>query len=420
MRLSLALLLAAAALAACAGPAPPALTRADLEARVAERPDDAAAHRDLGALLAREQQFGPAVGALARAAELDPADGQALYLLGLTHEALDAPAEAEQAYARYLAVPRTSAYRDSLRGRLDAIVRTRLRAEFGEALAADSVASVGGTDAVGVLPFAYRGANADYAALGRGLAEVLSVDLAAVEGLTVVERVRLQALLAEFELARQGRLDPATAPRAGRLLRAERLVGGEYDIQGEDVRIDAAVWQGADVPDLETNEGGLADLFRVQKRVTMTVLTALGVTVSQADLRRLSDVPTDNLRAFLLFSRGLLEEDDGDFLRAAQLYGEALALDPRFGLAAQRRADAGLSASSARPAAPVLLAIALQAAPASVSDAVSLRSAQLGATLRGGFVPGTDAREAVIDGSSVGILGPLPDPPPPPSSQGGE
>lgn len=406
--------LAALTLAACAGPAVVA-TRADLEARAVARPNDPDALRDLGLALAIDGEYGPARGALLRAVTLRPADGQALYSLGLVNEALGVPAEAEAVYSRYAQIPDGDAYRDSLRGRYDAVVRRRLQTQFADALAADSVASVSGTDAVGVLPFAYVGPDPQYAALGRGMAEVLSVDLATVGGLTVVERVRLDALLAEYDLARRGQLDPATVPRAGGLLRVDRLVGGQVTVTGSALRVDAAVWSTA--PDAladETAEGGLAEVFAVQRTVTRGVLEALGVTMSDGGSARLG-APTDDLQAFLLFSRGLLEEDDGHFLQASQLYAEALARDPSFLLAAQRRAAADLSSATARPAATALAALAAPAGAGGI-DLVGRRADEIAEQLHGFLAPGS--REAVVDGSRAGILGSLPDPPPPPSGGG--
>lgn len=408
-------LLAALALAACSGPAA-VPTRADLEARVAASPDDATALRDLGALLALDGEYPAAIDVLARALAIDGTDGQTLFLAGLVYEANGRTDQAEGAYARYLSVDAGDVYRDSLRGRLDALVRARLRTQFATALATeDSVASMSGADAVAVLPFAYRGDDPTYNAIGRGLAEVVSVDLASVGSLPVVERIRLQALLAESELARAGVLDPATAPQTGRLLQADRLVGGEIDVQGQALRIESAVWEGA-LRDIETTEGGITDLLRVQKEVTLEVLASLGVVVSEQARARILEPETEDILAFLLYSRGLLLEDDGDFVGANQLFGEALARDPGFGLAARARDGASLSAASAAPAAPTLAASVAPATAAAgaASSLVSRRSDALRASLGGHVVPGSETREPGVEGSEAGALGPLPAPPLPP------
>lgn len=416
-RLPLLVAACALGLAACAGPTVVAPTRADLEARVLENPQDVEALRDLGILLAVEEQYGPALGSFARALAVDPTDGQTLYFAGLVSEALDRPGEAEDTYARYLTVDPGDAYRDSLRGRLDGLVRQRLQAEFATALAVEDSVTTGAVgDAVGVLPFAYRGDNEEYRALGRGLAEVMSVDLASVDALEVVERSRLQALLAESDLARQGVLDPATAPRTGRLLRAGRLVGGEVDVQGESLRIESAVWADT-LRQLDTAEGGLPDLFAIQKTTTLGVLDALGIAVAAAERQRILEPPTTDLLAFLLYSRALLQEDDGDFVGATRLYDEALARDPSFTLAAQAREGATLSASSGRSTRPTLTAAAtstLDPVPLESSSMVRSMADQIRGTLGGHVAPSTETREPGVEGSEAGVLGPLPDPPPPP------
>lgn len=403
------------ALSACTG-AERVATRAEYEARLARNPRDGEAARELGAALAREGQTAGARDALELAVAIRPGDGKALYLLALTTETLGGDAEA--VYARYGQLAPADVYRDSLRARLDGLVRTRLRTEFAASLAAEDTldgvpATTDGSGAVAVLPFAYRGADAAYAPLGRGLAEVLSVDLAAVPTLTVVERVRLEALLAEFALAREGRLDAATAPAAGRLLRAGRLVGGEYDVRDDarSLRIDAAVWTGDSLA-AGTAEGGLADLFRLQGEVARDVLAALGI--GGAAEVQLPGAPTEDIEAFLLFSRGLVAEDAGDPRAARALYASAATRDPGFALAAARRDAAALSAAVAGPASAVLVSAARAAAPPGL-DLVASRADDMTSALRGRLGPNSDSREAVVEGSAAGILGSLPDPPDPPS-----
>jgi|GEM_PF-2432367 len=412
--------LVAGGLAAASGCASPAAvttrpaTRAALEARVAASPSDGEALRDLGLRLALDGDYAAARVLLTRAVEGRPADGAALFGLGLAAEAMGDREAAESVFARYPQVG--GAWRDSLRARHDAALRRRLRADAAAALAADTLGPSTGS-AVGVLPFAYRGADPQYAALGRGLAEVLSADLANVAGLTVVERVRQDALLAESALARAGALDAATAPRTGAMLQADRLVGGEVHVDGDVLRLDAAVWDPtpAELAD-ETAEGSLADLFAMQRTLTRGVFTALGIEVTPEQAARLADPPTDDLTAFLLFSRGLMEEDGGFYRRAADLYRQALERDPTFGLAGARLGEASLSAAASRPPATALLAVAptVEVGPAAERDAVDARADALATQLQPFLLP--DGRDPLTDANQAGLLGPLPDPPPPPDT----
>ena len=423
-RLGAALLLAAiaagglGAVSGCASPAAVTTTRPAtrdaLEARVAADPTDTAALRDLGLRLALDGDFAAARVMLTRAVEGRPADGAALFGLGLAAEAMGDRDAAEATFARYTQI--SDAWRDSLRGRHEAALRRRLRADAAAALAADTLGPLTGS-AVGVLPFAYRGSDPQYAALGRGLAEVLSTDLANVAGLTVVERVRQDALLAESALARAGALDAATAPRTGRMLQASRIVGGEVHVDGDALRLDAAVWD--PTPDElagETAEGPLASLFEMQRALTRGVFEALGIEVTAEQDAELADPPTDDLTAFLLFSRGLMDEDGGFYRRAADLYRQALERDPTFSLAGFRLGEATLAAAAARPPAAALVAVTptVEVGAAAGGDVVDTRADALANQLQPFLLP--DTRDPLVDANQAGLLGRLPDPPPPPSS----
>jgi curli biogenesis system outer membrane secretion channel CsgG len=92
---------------------------------------------------------------------------------------------------------------------------------------------------VAVLYFDYDGKVADLEVLRKGLAQMLISDLAGQEGCQVVERDRLEAVLAEQKLGQSGKLDKGTAAKVGKLLGARYIVvGGYFDLMGA-LRIDA-------------------------------------------------------------------------------------------------------------------------------------------------------------------------------------
>jgi TolB-like protein len=92
---------------------------------------------------------------------------------------------------------------------------------------------------VAILYFDYLGSSPYLGVLQKGLAQMLISDLSGLEGWQIVERDRLEALLAEHDLGKQGKLDPATAARVGKLLGARYMVlGGYFDVM-EALRVDA-------------------------------------------------------------------------------------------------------------------------------------------------------------------------------------
>jgi TolB-like protein len=94
---------------------------------------------------------------------------------------------------------------------------------------------------VAVLYFDYSGKDGEMAVLKKGLAQMMISDLSALDGVRLVERDRLEEILAELKLAQSGKIDAATAAKVGKLLGARYLVlGGYFDLMGT-LRADARV-----------------------------------------------------------------------------------------------------------------------------------------------------------------------------------
>jgi TolB-like protein len=94
---------------------------------------------------------------------------------------------------------------------------------------------------VAVLYFDYSGKDPDLGVLKKGLAQMLISDLASLDGVRLVERDRLEEVLAELKLGASGKVDQATAAKVGKLLGARYLVlGGYFDLM-QQLRADARV-----------------------------------------------------------------------------------------------------------------------------------------------------------------------------------
>jgi len=187
---------------------------------------------------------------------------------------------------------------------------------------------------VGVAPFVVQAADTNLSALGYGLADLLMTDLAQSRQLTIVERLQLDALLRELDLARAGRVDTTTAPRVGRLVGARRLVVGavaEAPGAGELV-------MEARVADAATSRArgavsGRAPATRIleaEKSLAMQLFAELGVTLTPAEREAVERNRTGNLAALLAYSRGARAEVEGQYGEAMRAYREAARLDPAF------------------------------------------------------------------------------------------
>ena len=322
-----------------------------LESRLSDHPDDAEALRDLGSIYLRTDRPSQAYDALKKAYSQRPDDPKVLFYLGLASEQVGRRQAALKLFSQFDEVPEDSKFRTLMEGRYEWLSRQQAQRTAQQLVAEEEKrpGNVGpeiSSDVVAVVPMQYQGNDEQYQALGRGLAEMFTTDLSNVGRLQVVERVRLQALLDELKLAQSEYVDQSTAPRVGRLLGAGRLVGGSYLVTGDEqlrlqvTLVDATT--GERVPQLENQRASLENLFDLQTRVTFSIVDQLGVDLTAQERAAIEEVPTQNIQAFLAYSRGLMEEDRGNFGLAAQHYQQAQQLDPDF----QQAQEAGARAKS--------------------------------------------------------------------------
>jgi tetratricopeptide (TPR) repeat protein len=395
----------------------------ELEAHLADNPDDTDALRTLGTILMRTNRPARAYDLLKKAYAQDPEDPQTMFFLGLASEGVGKRKAALRLFQNYDEMPRDSEYRTLMEGRYAWLVRLEARDSVQRLIAnekqlADREPS---PRIVAVLPFQFQGGEDRFQPLGRGLAEMVTVDLTHVQRLRLVERVRLQALLDELELAQSKYVDPSTAPRVGKLLGAGRLIGGSYLVtQREQLRLDltlASLNEGS-IPEVGAQTGDLARLFALQKQVVFRVLDLLDIELTPQERDAIDEVPTRNLQAFLAYSRGLLEEDEDNFEAASQFYREAQQLDPNFEAASERASRTESMTVTAGSRAKAIAAGVQTAARLSSQRMRSMVGQRLEAMsgFRGRGMQVPDRRNLTEQTTNADDVLPLPPPAPPVSS----
>jgi tetratricopeptide (TPR) repeat protein len=351
------------------------LARLDGEARQAA--DDPDALTRVGIRFYQAGSHQRAADVLTAALGLRPAFSTAVYL-GLSLEALQRFDEAETAYRTAQVLGRGADQREELERRLAALGKARLAAEARQAVAREAELSSQPAvpNSIAVLPWSYVGADRRLQPLGAGIPHLLMTDLGKIGSVTLVERERIQALLEEAALARSGRVDSATAVRSGRLLRAAWVVAGVVRETREGVQLQASAYR-TDGAALDAS-GGASDkverLFDMEKALVLDLVDQLGLAVSPAERRAVSERPTADLQAFLAFSEGLTAQDRGDYRAAGGYFALASGRDPAFG-AARRWGEANqvlLAASRSSPA-----ALARAADPSAPANGSAGRSASL-------------------------------------------
>ncbi len=336
---------------------------AALEAQRAARPDDPVLQLRLARAYYAAQRYADARRAIDVVRRVQPDNVEAEAYSGLLFEALAHYDSARTAYSRLLAGRPPRRVERLLNGRLTLLARKELIAAARLALARESLLAVSAPDpnAVAVMPFRYTGRDSTLRPLERGLAALVVTDLSRVRRLKLVERERLQALLDELQLAASGRVDPATGARSGRLAGAAQVVQGQFqEVPTANVRIDAAVVRSSDagVAATGTSSDQLRALFDIEKAVVFQLLERMGIQLTPAERTAISERPTRDIQAFVLYSRGLEAQDRGDLAGAARSFQAAVQRDPGFAAAAQQAGQSQAAADAAATPPAELAAVA--------------------------------------------------------------
>lgn len=143
----------------------------------------------------------------------------------------------------------------------------------GSATAGSSVVK----PSIAVLPFSNLNKDAAYAHLEGGIADALEESLGGSGQFRMVERAQLDKTVAELNLNRSEYVDPATAQRVGRLIGAQYLAIGSFQVWQGEVRLNARLIR------VETGEivaadkivGPAVDALRLPDQLAAKFLRAL-------------------------------------------------------------------------------------------------------------------------------------------------
>lgn len=398
-----------------------------LQARLLQSPNDAETLRDLGVIYFQTGQFTRAAEFLKRSTSANRSDPKSLFYYGMALEYQDNKEAALGVYLNYVDASSLSPYRKLMEGRYRQLTRDVIQKQLQSLIAReDSLTDKKmSTKTVAVFPIVYQGTDEKFAALGTGLSELMISDLGQVRSLMLVERVRIEALLQELNFGASKFVDPATAPRLGRLLGSGRMVAGTFNVSGNNrVRVDVASYDvpARKFPDPTSQSDALDNLFKMEKDLVFGVIKQMGITLTQAERERIQLIPTKNLQAFLAYSIGLERQDAGDFRGASTYFKEAAALDPAF-VQAKAKASEADALSSGGGSRDNALAVAQRIDPPITPDIASARPDLLQSRFRNlehnigsGFVPGQENRKAPEQAAAAGAaIGDLPKPPRPPA-----
>jgi hypothetical protein len=353
---------------ACGGRRPAPVTPADipaLKAQAQQHPSNAQIRFRLAAALLAAGRCDTAVVVARSGQILAPAEPFAAMVIGGCQEK---EGRFDLAYATYTDYARQHPQARgvaAVRGAAQLALRAQATQNARLAMSRESTLTALAAEpaTIAILPVTIAGDSA-FQPLSRGLAELITTDLALVRNLRLLERVQIGALLDEMKLGQSARADPGTAARVGRLLRAERMVQGVASItENGPVRLSATIVRGdGSVRTGAQANGTFKQLLELEKLLVFSLAAQLGIQLTEAERQRILRTGPRNLTAFLAYSEGLEALDRGDYRAAAQSFGAAFRADPGFQAAQQQQ--------QAAEAAPVVQAGAGGAGAADVVTVV--------------------------------------------------
>jgi hypothetical protein len=173
-----------------------------------------------------------AAAQLAAVRDLVPGEPLVDYYLGLIALRREDQAEALRLLQQYARSDPDGAAARDVPKTLTLLSSSQLQQEVATALARETQVAGAAPEpnSIAVQAFVNRGNDA-YRALAKGIAAMIIADLDKVPGLKVLEREKVQVLIDEMKLGDSGLADPASAVRSGRLMRAEKVIVGNFEVQ---------------------------------------------------------------------------------------------------------------------------------------------------------------------------------------------
>jgi tetratricopeptide (TPR) repeat protein len=275
---------------------------------------------------------------LERAGTVFPENYAIPYYLGLVYLEQGERAAAVAQWQKYVEISPRSENALKIRKYLTVLLLQEAREFARQAVAEEATRVDGQTDhkALAVTSFSNLGSQS-LGPLGKGMAAMLIADLSKIPDLKVVDRIKLQALLEEMKLGTSGLVNPQTAPKIGKLLKARHVTSGSLaDLEKESLTIASVVVDAHQKSGNSTQEvrGRLKQFYDLEKQLACRIIEDLG-----RDCEKVPDgfhiIHTKSLPALEWYSRGLDQFDRGHFDEARTMFRKSLDEDPKFDLAAE-------------------------------------------------------------------------------------
>ncbi|MGE0160883.1 MAG: CsgG/HfaB family protein [Gemmatimonadales bacterium] len=188
---------------------------------------------------------------------------------------------------------------------------------------------------VAVLRFDNNTGDERYDHLGRAMSSMMISDLSAIERIQLVERERMEEVMAEQNLQYSGRVDPETAVTLGMIVGADYMVFGSFVTVDPEMRLDTRVTrtETAEIVTTADVRGQGESLFDLQQQLADTLIAGLQLVLTEEERARLRAQQEanriDDVETAIAFSEALCLADNGAYPEAFEAMQRVQAAAPR-------------------------------------------------------------------------------------------
>ena len=181
---------------------------------------------------------------------------------------------------------------------------------------------------VAVLKYDNNTGDDRYAHLGRALSSMMISDLSVLEDIRLVERERLEELVAELDFQQSAYVDPESAQSIGMILGAQYVVAGAFVTAEPEMRLDTRIAKVETSEIVSTAEvrGESESLFDLQQRLADELVQGFGLVLTEEQEARLRAQQEanriDDVETALKFSEALCLIDYGAYLDAVEVMND--------------------------------------------------------------------------------------------------
>jgi len=187
---------------------------------------------------------------------------------------------------------------------------------------------------ISIITFKNTTNNANFNWLTEAISDSITVDIAKLDVLKVVERADLKKIIIEQQLSNSNLADPNYAIKVGKLLSAQLILTGDFILVGNELRINAKIInvERGNIVSAYAVNGDKSKLFNMCRKIIIELMSRMNIALDEERLKILGDatVPTINMQAVEANYNGVLQVDKGNNVEAVKFFKNAMTIDSEY------------------------------------------------------------------------------------------